>query len=299
MIQCFDALINAALRLEPARVAVAAAQDDAVLLACQDAYERGMATFTLFGDSTRIKSSAEKAGVRLEGMEIVNEPDDFRSAMRAVELVSSRNADVVMKGLINTGDLLRAVLDKTVGLRTGRILSHLAIFELAGFDRLIGVTDGGMNINPALPQKIDIIQNAVAAFRKLGVDPVKVAVLAAVETVNPDMPGTIDASALSKMSDRGQIRGAIIDGPLALDNAVSEEAARHKGIVSPIAGKADILLVPNIEVGNVLGKSLVYMGGGKIAGLIVGASKPVVVTSRADTPESKVFSIALASLCSR
>ena len=299
MIQRFDELINAALQLEPARVAVAAAQDDAVLLACQDAFERGLATFTLFGDLARIEASAEKAGVRLEGMKIVNEPDDFRSAMRAVEMVSSQNADVVMKGLINTGDLLRAVLDKATGLRTGRILSHLAVFELAGFSRLIGVTDGGMNINPTLAQKFDIVQNAAAAFRKLGVDPVKVAVLAAVETVNPDMPGTIDAAALAKMSDRGQIRGTIIDGPLALDNAVSEEAARHKGITSPIAGKADILLVPNIEVGNVLGKSLVYMGGGKIAGLIVGASKPVVVTSRADTPESKVISIALASLCSR
>ena len=299
MIQRFDELINAALQLEPARVAVAAAQDDAVLLACQDAFERGLATFTLFGDLARIEASAEKAGVRLEGMKIVNEPDDFRSAMRAVEMVSSQNADVVMKGLINTGDLLRAVLDKATGLRIGRILSHLAVFELAGFSRLIGVTDGGMNINPTLAQKFDIVQNAAAAFRKLGVDPVKVAVLAAVETVNPDMPGTIDAAALAKMSDRGQIRGTIIDGPLALDNAVSEEAARHKGITSPIAGKADILLVPNIEVGNVLGKSLVYMGGGKIAGLIVGASKPVVVTSRADTPESKVISIALASLCSR
>ena len=299
MITRFSELIDEVLQSEPAKVAVAAAQDDAVLMACQMASEQGLASFTLFGDQAKIESAAAKAGVKLDGMKIIHEADDFRSAMRAVEYVSTGSASIVMKGMINTGDLLRAVLDKSVGLRTGRVLSHLAVFELAGFDRLIGVTDGGMNIAPTLAQKADIIQNAAAVFRHFDVDSVKVAVLAAVETVNADMPGTIDASALAKMADRGQLKGAIVDGPLALDNAVSEEAARHKGIISPVAGKADILLVPNIEVGNVLGKSLVYMAGGKIAGLIAGASKPVVVTSRADTPESKVISIAMASLCSR
>jgi len=299
MITRYRELLEEVQKREPARVAVAAAQDDAVLQACQDAYERGLATFTLFGDMARIEAAAQKSGVRLDGMKIVNEPDDMRSAMQAVECVSTGKADIVMKGLINTGDLLRAVLDKSIGLRTGRVLSHLALFELSGFNRLIGVTDGGMNIMPTLQQKADIIQNATAVFHKLGVDPVRVAVLAAVETVNADMPATIDAAALAKMNDRGQIRGVIVDGPLALDNAVSEEAARHKGIVSPVAGKADLLIVPNIEVGNVLGKSLVFMAGGTIAGLIVGARRPIVVTSRADTPESKVISIALASLCGR
>jgi len=191
------------------------------------------------------------------------------------------------------------VLDKEIGLRTGRVLSHLAVFEVPGFDRLIGVTDGGMNIIPTLQQKADIIQNAAGVFQMFGVDPVKVAVLAAVELVNPDMPTTLDAAALAKMADRGQIKGIVVDGPLALDNAVSEEAASHKGIVSPVAGKADLLLVPNLEVGNVLGKSLVYMAGAKIAGLVMGARRPVVVTSRADTPESKVCSIALAALAGR
>ena len=299
MITRYSELLDEVLKSDPARVAVAAAQDDAVLQACREAFDRGLATFTLFGDRIKIESVAQKAGVCLDGMKIVNEPDDMRSAMQAVECVSAGNADIVMKGLINTGDLLRAVLDKNVGLRTGRVLSHLAVFELNGFDRLIGVTDGGMNIVPTLAQKADIIQNAAEVFHKLGVDPVKVAVLAAVETVNADMPGTIDAAALAKMTERGQIKGVVVDGPLALDNAVSEDAARHKGIISPVAGKADILLVPNLEVGNVLGKSLVYMAGGKIAGLIVGARRPVVVTSRAETPESKVISIALASLCGR
>ncbi len=299
MITRYSELIEQVQKMEPARVAVAAAQDDAVLQACQDAYERGLATFTLFGDMARIEAAAQKKGIRLDGMKIVNEPDDMRSAMQAVECVSTGKADIVMKGLINTGDLLRAVLDKSIGLRTGRVLSHLAMFELSKFNRLIGVTDGGMNIMPTLQQKADIIQNAAGVFHKLGVDPVRVAVLAAVETVNADMPGTIDAAALAKMNDRGQIKGVIVDGPLALDNAVNEEAARHKGIVSPVAGKADLLIVPNIEVGNVLGKSLVFMAGGTIAGLIVGARRPIVVTSRADTPESKVISIALASLCGR
>lgn len=299
MITRFSELLDEVLQSEPARVAVAAAQDDAVLQACQEAVERGLATFTLFGDKARIHKALQKTGGCLDGMKIVDEPDDVRSAMRAVECVSTGSADILMKGLINTGDLLRAVLDKAIGLRTGRVLSHLAVFELNGFDRLIGVTDGGMNIVPTLAQKADIIHNAAEVFRRFGADPVRVAVLAAVETVNADMPGTIDAAALAKMTDRGQIRGVVVDGPLALDNAVSEEAARHKGIVSPVAGKADILVVPNLEVGNVLGKSLVYMAGGKIAGLVLGARRPVVVTSRADSPESKVISIALASLCGR
>ena len=201
-----------------------------------------------------------------------------------------------MKGLINTADLLRAVLDKEVGLRTGRVLSHAAIYELPGFDRLITVTDGGMNIAPDLKQKADIIQNAVAVSKVLGISPAKVAVLAAVEVVNPDMPVTLEAAALAKMAERGQIKGAIVDGPLALDNAVEPEAAKHKGIQSAVAGQADILLVPNIEAGNILGKALVYMGPGKIAGLILGAAKPVIVTSRADSHEAKIISIALGAL---
>jgi len=176
------------------------------------------------------------------------------------------------------------------------VLSHAAVFEIPGFDRLITVTDGGMNITPTLQQKADIIQNSVSVTRVLGIDPAKVAVLAAVEVVNPDMPATMEAAALAKMADRGQIKGAVIDGPLALDNAVNLEAAKHKGIKSPVAGLADILLVPTIEVGNVLGKSLIYFAGARMAGLILGAAKPVIVTSRADSHESKVMSIALGAM---
>jgi phosphate butyryltransferase len=296
MIRSFDAVLAAVRGLPPRRVAVAVAQDDAVLEAVQGAKEQGIADFILVGDAAKITRMAEELAISLAGLEIINEPDDRQAAHHAVALVSRGQADVLMKGLINTADLLRAVLDKEVGLRTGRVLSHAAVFELAGYDRLIMVTDGGMNISPTLQQKADIIQNSVALAHVLGVEPAKVAVLAAVEVVNPDMPATLEAAALAKMADRGQIKGAIVDGPLALDNAISPEAARHKGIVSPVAGQADILLVPDIEVGNVLGKALVYFAGGQIAGLVLGATKPVVVTSRADTYQAKIMSIALGAL---
>lgn len=296
LLTSFDDILSAVKDKSPRRVAVAAAQDDAVLEAVQGAREQKIADFTLVGDIDKIKATAEKLGVTLDDVTVVHEPDDRKAAYRAVSLVSSGEADVLMKGLINTADFLRAVLDKEVGLRTGRVLSHTAVYELPGFNRLIMITDGGMNIAPTLQQKADIIQNSVQLAGVLGITPAKVAILAAVEVVNPDMPSTIEAAALAKMTDRGQIKGAIVDGPLALDNAINMEAAKHKGIISPVAGMADILVTPNIEAGNMLGKSLVYIAHGKIAGLVLGAAKPVVVTSRADTHEAKIMSIALGTL---
>ncbi|SDF19826.1 phosphate butyryltransferase [Sporolituus thermophilus] len=296
MLKSFADVLAAVKGLPPRRVAVAAAQDDAVLEAVRGAKEQGIADFILVGDRDKIERTAAKVSVSLEGLTIIHEADDRQAAYRAVALVSGGEADVLMKGLINTADLLRAVLDKEVGLRTGRVLSHAAVFEVPGFDRLLTITDGGMNIAPTLAQKADIIQNSVGLAKVLGISPAKVAVLAAVEVVNPDMPATLDAAALAKMADRGQIKGAVVDGPLALDNAINLEAARHKGITSPVAGLADILLVPNIEVGNALGKSLIYFARGRMAGLILGAAKPVIVTSRADTYEGKILSIALGAL---
>ncbi|MCX7780449.1 MAG: phosphate butyryltransferase [Negativicutes bacterium] len=296
MITSFAGMLEVVKGLKPQRVAVAAAQDDAVLEAVQSAKTQGIADFILVGDSRKIQDVAAKLAISLDGLEIIHEPDERQAALRAVALVSGGQANVLMKGMINTADLLRAVLDKEVGLRTGRVLSHAAVFEIPGFERLIAVTDGGMNIAPSLQQKADIIQNSVDLTRVLGIEPAKVAVLAAVEVVNPDMPATMEAAALAKMAERGQIKGAVVDGPLALDNAVSLEAAKHKGIKSPVAGLADILVVPTIEVGNALGKSLIYFAGARMAGLILGAAKPVVVTSRADTHESKVMSIALGAL---
>ncbi|WP_304626296.1 phosphate butyryltransferase [Sporomusa sp. GT1] len=292
----FEDILNAVKDKAPKRVAVAVAQDDAIMEAVQGAREQKIAEFILVGDREKVHETAGKLGVSLEDVQIIHEPDDRKAAYRAVALVSGGQADVLMKGLINTADLLRAVLDKEIGLRTGRVLSHTAVYELPGFDRLLMVTDGGMNIAPTLQQKADIIQNSVQLARVLGISPAKVAVLAAVEVINPDMPATLEAAALTKMADRGQIKGAIVDGPLALDNAISLEAASHKGIKSPVAGMADILVTPDIVAGNILGKSLVYIAKGKIAGLVLGAAKPVVVTSRADTHEAKLMSIALGAL---
>lgn len=295
-LKSFDDVLNAVKDKAPKRVAVAVAQDDAVLETVRGAREQKIAEFTLVGDIDKIKTTAYRLGVNLDEVALVHEPDNRKAAYRAVALVSGGQADVLMKGLINTADLLRAVLDKEVGLRTGRVLSHVAVYELPGFQRLVMITDGGMNIAPTLQQKADIIQNSIQLANVLGISPAKVAILAAVEVVNPDMPATLEAAALTKMADRGQIKGAIVDGPLALDNAISLEAAKHKGIKSPVAGVADILVTPDIEAGNILGKSLVYIAKGRMAGLILGAAKPVVVTSRADTYEAKLMSIALGTL---
>lgn len=296
MIKNFNELLTAVRSLPPQRVAVAVAQDEAVLEAAAYAAEQRIAEFILVGHAGKIKAVADKQKLSLAGIEVIHEADDKQAALAAVKLVSGGQAAVLMKGFINTADLLRAVLDKEHGLRSGRVLSHAAIFDIPGYNRLLTITDGGMNIAPGLQQKADIIRNSVGITRVLGIEPAKVAVLAAVEVVNPDMPVTMEAAALAKMADRGQIQGAIIDGPLALDNAVSLEAAQHKKIVSPVAGSADILVAPNIEVGNILGKSLQYFAQARMAGLILGASRPVIVTSRADSHESKVMSIALGAL---
>ncbi len=299
MIRKFDELLAAARSLPPRRVAVAAAHDDAVLAAVRDARERGIAEFVLIGDQARLKALAGPTGVDLAGVEVIHEPDVRQAARRAAAMVGSGQADMLMKGLIGTGDFLRALLDKDLGLRTGLLLSHVFVIELAGWDRLLFVTDAAMNVSPTLADKAAIIGNAVTLAGALGVDPVRVAVLAAVETVDAGMPATLEAAALAKMAERGQIKGAIVDGPLALDNAISEEAARHKGIVSPVAGRADILMVPDIEAGNMLGKSMVYFARARIAGLVMGAAKPVIVTSRADSAESKMLSIALGAVTAK
>lgn len=299
MIRKFEELLAAARSLPPRRVAVAAAHDDAVLEAVRDARERGIAEFVLIGDQARLKALAGSTGVNLADVEVIHEPDVRQAARRAAAMVGSGQADMLMKGLIGTGDFLRALLDKELGLRTGSLLSHVFVIELAGWDRLLFVTDAAMNVSPTLADKAAIIGNAVALAGALGVDPVRVAVLAAVETVDAGMPATLEAAALAKMAERGQIKGAIVDGPLALDNAISEEAVSHKGIVSQVAGRADILVVPDIEAGNMLGKSMVYFARARIAGLVMGAAKPVIVTSRADSAESKMLSIALAAVTAK
>lgn len=296
MITSFEELIQKAVDKESQRVAVAVAEDAEVLAAVKDAKALGIADFTLVGDKKKIVNISEEVGLDLGGIEVVDAANPVEACRTAVQLVSSGQAQLVMKGLVGTAVILRAVLDKEIGLRTGNLLSHVAILEAVGYDRLILMTDGGMNIAPDLQQKAQIVQNAVEVACSLGFENPKVAPLAALELVNPDMPATVDAALLAKMAERGQIKNCIIDGPLALDNAISKEAAKHKGIVSAVAGEADILLVPYIEVGNVLYKSMVYFAGAQAAGVIAGARAPIVLTSRADSHQTKVNSIAAAVL---
>jgi len=296
MIKNFDEVLKQVKQNDIKTVAVAVAQDEPVLEAIKVAHENGIANAILVGNEERIKNIAKKIDLKLDDIEIVHEADTREAAIKAVECVSSGKADMVMKGLVDTATFLRAVLNKEIGLRTGKLMSHVAVFEIPKFDRLIFVTDAAFNMYPELKEKIDIVNNAVTAAHAVGIETPKVAPICAVEVVNPNMSATLDAAALSQMNARGQIKGCIIDGPLATDNALSEEAAKHKKISSPVAGKADILLMPNIEAGNVMYKTLTYTADCKNGGLLVGAAAPVIVTSRADTYETKLNSIALAAL---
>lgn len=292
-IRTFAELIEEAKRVGPKSVVVAAAQDPEVLQAAQDAEQMGIATFILVGDRETMRQTARQNNIDITRMMIVDEPDARLAARKAMELLGLGHADVGMKGKIETGDFLRAALDREVGLRVGRLFTHVAVFEIPGFERLVFVTDSGVVVAPTMEQKVEIVQNAIDVALKLGVETPKVAILAATEMVNPKIPTTLDAANLSKMADRGQIRGAIVDGPLALDNAISAESAAIKGIRSEVAGTADILVTPDVEAGNMLAKAITYFAKGKMAGVVVGAKAPLVVASRSDPHETKLVSIAL------
>ena len=294
----FDDLLLKLKVAEKKKLAVAVAQDEPVLEAVKAAKDRGIADAILVGDKAKIEEVAMKIDMDLTDFEIIHEEDVKKAALKAIQLVSSGEADMVMKGLLDTATFLRSVLNKEVGLRTGKLMSHVSVFEIEGIDRLILLTDAAFNTYPDLKQKVQIINNSVMVAKACGIQNPKVAPVCAVEVVNPDMPATVDAALLSKMSDRGQIKGCIVDGPLALDNALSEEAAHHKGVTGSVAGKADILLLPNIDVANVMYKSLTYTASTKNGGILVGTSAPVILTSRADSFETKVNSIALAALVS-
>ncbi|MDF2675332.1 MAG: ptb [Clostridiales bacterium] len=296
MIKSFDEIINKVKANGIKKVAVAVAQDEPVLEAIRDAKKMGIADAILVGERKKIVEVAKNIGLDLNQFEVIDESNNAQAAKIAVELVSSGRADMVMKGLVDTATFLRAVLNKEKGLRTGKVLSHVAVFDVPALQRIIIVTDAAMNIAPDLMTKKQILENAVSVAKGIGIEMPKVAVIAAVEVVNPDMQPTLDAAVLSKMNDRGQIKDCIVDGPFAIDNAISEEAAEHKGIKSPVAGKADILLVPNIETGNVMYKTLTYTSNAKNGGILAGAAAPVILTSRSDSHESKMYSIALASL---
>jgi len=281
------------------KIVVAAAEDGEVLEAVKQASSEGIVDAILVGDPDKISEVARSRNIDVSSFEVISAKNDEEAAMKAVQTVSSGKGDLLMKGFIKTSTLLKAVLNKEWGLRTGNLLSHLFLFEVPRLGKVIGLTDGGLNTYPGLQEKVAIVNNAVSCYHALGVETPKVAVLAAVEVVNPDMPCTLDAAALVQMNRRNQIKGCIIDGPLALDNALSVEAAKHKGIVSEVAGCPDILLVPDIEAGNLLGKVILFMANGAGAGVVLGARVPVVLTSRGDTARTKALSIALGAVLAK
>lgn len=287
----FESILSE-VKKSPQRIAVAVAQDKPVLEAVFLARERGIAVPILVGDEGKIRKYAEELELDLTGISLVHEPEVMKAALYASNLVREGQADLLMKGLLQTAEILRAVLDKEKGLREGSTLSHIAILEATGFDRLLYITDAGMNIAPDLKQKVAIIRNAVTVARALGVEVPKVAVISALETVNPDIPSSVDAAILTQMNRRGQIGDCIVDGPLALDNAVNKERAEHKRIQgSEVAGSADIILVPNVETGNAIYKMATSLASYRAAGLVFGAKVPIVLPSRSDTPEAKFLSI--------
>ncbi|AZV67997.1 phosphate butyryltransferase [Bacillus cereus] len=288
-------LIDQAAGQPKKTVAVAVAEDHEVIEAVAKAIKLQLAQFRLYGNQEKIMGMLQEHGLQTsEHVEVIAAMSNAEAAELSVKALRNGEADVLMKGNIPTANILKAVLNKEWGLRKGSVLSHVAAFEVPNYDRLIFVTDAAMNIAPDVTQKAAIIQNTVEVAQAIGIDLPKVAPIAAVEVVNPAMQATIDAAMLTQMNRRGQIKDCIVDGPLALDNAVSQIAAEHKGIVSDVAGKADILLVPTIEAGNVLYKSLVYFADAKVGAMIAGAKAPIVLTSRADSAETKVYSLALA-----
>ena len=278
------------------QIAVAVAHDPTVIDAVIMADELDITDYILVGDEKKIIEISEDAGFDVKVNKIYNETNSIKAVEKAVQLVKSNKADILMKGFVNTDDFLRGVLNREKGLRTGKIMSHVYVLESSALKRLLFITDGSVNIHPDLETKCSIILNSIYLANIFDITDPKVAVTTAIELANPKMPSTIDAAVLAKMSQRGQFSGKIIDGPLALDNAISPWAAEHKGIGGPVAGNADIIVVPSIEAGNMLCKAHVYLTGGNLAGVVIGASAPIVLTSRADTSQSKLNSIATAVL---
>ena len=296
MITRFEEIIETARSKGPITIAVAVAQDFEVLQAVNNAKTLGIADAVLVGDEAEIRRIAGENAINVDQFKIIDEKDNVAACQVAVKLVARGDAQVVMKGMVDTAVILKAVLDKEDGLRTDNVLSHVAVAGIAGYDRLFYITDAAMNIAPDLQAKKQIVENALQVANALGNDHPKVACVCAVEKVNPKMPATLDAAELVKMNETGELSGCTVAGPFALDNAVSLEAAKHKGINNPVAGQADILLMPFIEAGNVLYKSIVFFAKGKMAGIIVGAKAPIVLTSRADSEIVKLNSIAIGVL---
>ncbi len=296
MIRRLQDLVDLAQENPPTPVAVAAAAHKLVLQSVQRAVSLGLIVPLLVGREEDIRDEAAAIGWELHDEQIVSTETNREAAAAAVELVRQGRAKVLMKGYLHTDEMLHAVLRRETGLRTDRLLSHVFVLEVPTYHKLLFITDAAINITPEISEKAAITQNAVDLALKLGVERPKVAVLSSVETINPNIPSTVHAACLSKMAERGQIKGAIVDGPLGFDNAISAEAARDKGITSPVAGDVDVVVVPDLDAGNILSKNLEYLASAKMAGIVMGASAPVVLTSRSDPPRARVYSLALASL---
>ena len=296
--QKFDEIVGKVKNCSMKKIAIAAAQDEAVLEAVKAAKERGIAEAVLVGDEAKIREIAASMNMDLNGYEIIDEPDMIQASLTAVKLAHDGKVDMYMKGLVDSKNFLKSVLDKEVGLRTGGPLSHVCVFEIPGIDRLLFLTDVAFMTYPTLEDKVNIIKNTLPVCRACGVAMPKVAPLAAVEVVNPKMPVTVEAAELTRMCNDGELTGCIVDGPLSMDLAIDAEAAKHKGATDrKIQGDADVLLFPDIHAGNLVYKSIVHMVAGvHNACILTGTKVPVILTSRSDSFETKVNSIALAAV---
>jgi phosphotransacetylase len=292
----YELLLERCRQLAPIPTAVAHPCEESALLGALEAARLGLIVPILVGPAAKIAAVAKSAGADLAGVRIVDAPHSHASAERAVELVRKGEAELLMKGSLHTDELMGAVVSREGGLRTQRRISHVFVMDVPTYHKVLIVTDGAINIAPDLEAKVDIVQNAIDLAHSLGLERPKVAILAAVETVTSKMPATLDAAALCKMAERGQITGAVLDGPLAFDNAISRDAARTKGIHSEVAGDPDILLAPDLESGNILAKQLSFLANADSAGLVLGAKVPVILTSRADSVRSRIASCAVAML---
>lgn len=288
-------LIEIAKSKKTRRMAVAVAADPHVLGAVKDAMEQEIVVPILIGDEKKIRAIVTDLGMDSSKLEIINEPNDVKACRCAVKMIRDGEADVLMKGLVATAVILKAVLDKEIGLRTGSTLSHFALFESPYYHKLFGMTDAAMNIAPEFNDKVSIVKNSVSAMHGIGVKIPKVAILAPVEVINPKIESTVHAAMLTMMNKRNQIKGCIIDGPFAVDNTISKEACEQKGIKSEVGGDADILVAPELNASNILYKTLSFLGGATSAAVILGAKVPIVLTSRADSERSKLLSIAFAA----
>jgi len=292
----YERLLERCKGLAPVPTAVAHPCEASALTGAVEAAQAGLITPILVGPIKKIEETAQAAGIELGDLELVDAPHSAASATQAVALIREGRAEVLMKGSLHSDELLSAIVSREGGLRTGRRVSHVFVMDVPTYHKVLVVTDAAINIAPTLEDKVDICQNAIDLAVSLGVEKPKVAILAAVETVNSKMPATLDAAALCKMADRGQIKGALVDGPLAFDNAISKQAAETKGIHSAVAGDPDILLVPDLEAGNILAKQLSFLANADSAGLVLGARVPVILTSRADSVRSRIASCAVAKL---